>query len=141
VIPESVYRDRTEWGGVRWMIYWFQNDFMKWTTKKIKRYNRIAILLRTREGRCGEWANLFTAMMCSIGYHARLIVNPVDDHVWTEVYVCPMGWIHVDSTLLYPQCMNHPEVYLTSMYHTMKQVLAFSPAGVEDVTRKYGIQV
>lgn len=48
------------------------------------RYNDVNILLITRKGRCGEWANTFTLFSCAMGWDARFVVDK-SDHVWTEV--------------------------------------------------------
>lgn len=51
---------------------------------KFYRYNDITDLLRTRRGRCGEYANCFTFLCRCLDYDAR-IVHSFFDHVWTEV--------------------------------------------------------
>lgn len=48
------------------------------------RYTDPEVLLTSRRGRCGEWANLFTLLCRSLNYDARLVYD-VTDHLWTEV--------------------------------------------------------
>ena len=38
----------------------------------------------TREGRCGEWANAFGAILRSFDFHVRECHNVFADHVWVE---------------------------------------------------------
>lgn len=61
----------------------FVCDICKHTTNFI-RYQDPKILLKTRRGRCGEWANTFTLLCCSLGWDARIVYDCAD-HVWTEV--------------------------------------------------------
>lgn len=55
------------------------------------RYNDVAKLLGTRQGRCGEFANAFTFFCRCLDYDARLVIPSYSitlsgfDHVWTEV--------------------------------------------------------
>lgn len=53
-------------------------------TTEFSRFNDISQLLRTRKGRCGEFANCFTFLCRCLDYDARYVVASFD-HVWTEV--------------------------------------------------------
>ena len=60
------------------------------------RYNDPARLLRTRRGRCGEWANCFALVANALGFCCRWVLD-VTDHVWCEVWLPQMGrWVHAD---------------------------------------------
>lgn len=64
---------------------------------RFPRFNAPIKLLETRRGRCGEWANCFTAVCRAMGYDARFVVDNAD-HVWTEVYSeLENRWLHCDS--------------------------------------------
>ncbi|ELU37425.1 transglutaminase-like superfamily domain-containing protein [Rhizoctonia solani AG-1 IA] len=63
-------------------------------------------LMRTRIGRCGEWANLYTLFLRAVGLRARYafslhdlqLVWNKEDHVWNEYFSPGAGrWIHTDS--------------------------------------------
>ena len=51
------------------------------------RENDPLVILRTRTGRCGEFAILFTSIMLALGHHSRLMFTRGDDHLWNETYV------------------------------------------------------
>jgi peptide-N4-(N-acetyl-beta-glucosaminyl)asparagine amidase len=53
------------------------------------------MLLQTRRGRCGEWANAFTLFARALGYATRLVLD-YTDHVWTEIYHNGR-WTHCDA--------------------------------------------
>ena len=63
---------------------WFKKEFFKWTDDNITRHNDPLILLDTRVGRCGEWANCFGAILRSFDFHVRECHNVFEDHVWVE---------------------------------------------------------
>jgi hypothetical protein len=74
-------------------------------SRRFVRYTKVSKLLRTREGRCGEFAHLFYAIIRVLIHlkvkgweqvEARYVWNK-EDHVWVEVWsVEERRWVHVD---------------------------------------------
>ena len=99
------------------------------------RYNDVLKIAETRMGRCGEWSILFGAVLSSMSLQGR-IAHDYLDHCWNEVNL-DGRWIHVDSSLQYPDSFNHPYYYERNWKKKYLYVLAFSTDTVEDVTRRY----
>lgn len=59
------------------------------------RENDVLVLMRKRQGRCGELAILFTSFCIALGWRARLLFTRGDDHLWTEVEVAGK-WLPLD---------------------------------------------
>lgn len=103
-------------------------------TLEFHRYNDVAVLLRTRRGRCGEFANAFTFLCRCAGFEARLVVATFD-HVWTEVYsVAQRRWVHVDPS---DGVVDVPLMYQHGWKRQVDYVMAYSRFGVQDVTHRY----
>lgn len=103
-------------------------------TMKFHRYNDVAYLLKTRKGRCGEYANCFTFLCCALGYEARLVVATFD-HVWTEVYSeGQKRWLHIDPS---DNIIDAPLTYQYGWKRKIDYVTAYSKNGVQDVTFRY----
>mmetsp|Transcript_16053 Transcript_16053/g.40253 ORF Transcript_16053/g.40253 Transcript_16053/m.40253 type:complete len:1064 (+) Transcript_16053:731-3922(+) len=67
----------------------------KANTTTFPRYNKAGKLLETRQGRCGEYANLFGQFCRSAGFETRLVLD-WSDHLWTEVRLGD-SWVMADA--------------------------------------------
>nr|CAI5816884.1 unnamed protein product [Callosobruchus analis] len=98
------------------------------------RYKDLNILLETRKGRCGEWANTFTLCCRAMNWDARLVVDE-NDHVWTEVYsITQKRWLHCDAC---ENICDTPLIYETGWNKQISYVMAYSAEEVQDVTWRY----
>lgn len=101
---------------------------------RFARYNNPIKLLETRTGRCGEWANLFGAIINAVGYKVRFVDN-FEDHVWNEFYSEEeKRWIHVDSC---ENAFDKPLLYEQGWGRVMTFVMAYSASQATEVTPRY----
>ncbi|KAA0163130.1 hypothetical protein FNF31_02953 [Cafeteria roenbergensis] len=101
---------------------------------RFPRLNNPLHLLDSRNGRCGEWANTFTAICFALGFDARH-VHDSTDHVWTEVWSDGQArWLHVDSC---EQAIDRPLMYEAGWGKKLQWIVAVGRDEVVDVTRRY----
>ncbi|KPJ05643.1 Peptide-N(4)-(N-acetyl-beta-glucosaminyl)asparagine amidase [Papilio xuthus] len=101
------------------------------------RYNDVRNLLRTRRGRCGEWANCFALLCRALGYDTRHVFD-TNDHVWVEIFNLESGeWLHVDPC---EGMVDAPLVYSCGWGTRLAYVIAVSRDDVQDVTWRYTVK-
>lgn len=98
------------------------------------RFNDARKLLETRRGRCGEWAQAFTAIAAAAGLEVR-VAHDSTDHVWTEVWSeMHQRWLHADSC---EAACDEPLLYEKGWGKKLEYVVAVGVGSVSDVTRRY----
>ena len=101
---------------------------------RFARYNNVIKLLDTRTGRCGEWANCFTALCIALGHQARFVLDWTD-HVWTECYIdAEQRWVHLDPC---ENAYDTPKLYEKGWGKKLTYVLSFPNVEVVDTTARY----
>ena len=115
------------------------------------RFNQVSKILQTRDGRCGEYAQVMYQLVLALGWRARLVVD-FTDHLFVEVAL-PVGphpdapppepngtiavsgyrWVHLDPC---EAAVDHPKLYAEwGKTHTF--LIAFGDGRITDVTPTY----
>lgn len=106
-------------------------------TTTFPRYNSARKLFETRQGRCGEYANLFGLYCRSLGFETRY-VSDFTDHVWVECWSDRRStWLHADSC---EGKIDEPSMYEHGWGKKLNYIIAVSNEGgghVADVTGRY----
>ena len=98
------------------------------------RYNSVEKLLETRQGRCGEFANCFGAILAALEFDVRMVID-MSDHVWIEFWSDEKGrYVHVDPC---ENLIDKPFVYEEGWKKDYLWVIAIGAQQVQDVTKKY----
>jgi len=101
---------------------------------RFPRYNRPSQLLKSRNGRCGEFANCFCLILRALAFDARWVLD-FTDHVWVEVYVESLGRsVHMDCC---ERAFDAPLMYELGWRKKLTYVLSFSRYGMVDATPRY----
>jgi len=91
---------------------------------RFPRYNDPVVLLETRTGRCGEWANCFALICRAMNFEIRHVTD-WSDHVWLEVFSTAKNrWLHCDpcenkcdTPLLYERGWGKEIAYVIAVSH------------------------
>ncbi|ORX33678.1 hypothetical protein BD324DRAFT_639140 [Kockovaella imperatae] len=104
------------------------------TSRRFARYSTDRKLFQTREGRCGEWAQLFYAFLRHAKIRSRYVWADTD-HVWTEYWSPTLKhWVHADAC---EAAINQNMLYDKGWGKVLNLVIAVGADGFEDVTRAY----
>ncbi|TPX65907.1 hypothetical protein CcCBS67573_g07983 [Chytriomyces confervae] len=105
-------------------------------TSRFPRFNNVKRLMKTRKGRCGEWANLFTCFSIAMGFETRYVMD-YTDHVWCEFYSDTWKrWVHVDPCEG-SSALDQPLMYEVGWGKKLTYVFAVGEHEVVDVYRRY----
>jgi len=104
---------------------------------RFPRLNDPTALLRSRTGRCGEWANAFGLCAAALGFELRSITD-WSDHVWLEVRHPHAGarqrWLHCDPC---EAALDTPLLYEKGWGKALALIVATGPHEMVEVTRRY----
>lgn len=93
-------------------------------------------LLKTRKGRCGEWADCFVLILAAlIGVERVRYIWNFEDHVWSEYYsLTQKRWIHLDPC---EACFDEPLLYSDNWGKEMSWVIGLNHNYIIDLSKKY----
>ncbi|KAL0220601.1 hypothetical protein RCL1_000455 [Eukaryota sp. TZLM3-RCL] len=100
------------------------------------RHNSVVQIFEYKKGRCGEFAQAFTAFMRVLKFEARLVFD-FADHLWVEIFAQNFrqgNWTHVDPC---ENTFDKPLLYTNGWKKKLAVVLGFDYDRVVDVTRRY----
>lgn len=101
-------------------------------TSTFPRYNSARKLLETRQGRCGEFANLFGLYCRAVGFETRYCAD-FTDHVWVECLV-DGEWIMADAC---EGLIDKASMYEDGWGKDLSFVIGVTTDSVVDVTPRY----
>jgi len=88
-------------------------------------------------GQCEEFSRAGYAILASLGYTARYVLD-FTDHVWLEVQLPNktggMDWVHADPS---EGVLDSPLMYEKGWGKKLTMIFAFTPWAVEHVTHRY----
>jgi hypothetical protein len=103
-------------------------------TTRFARFNNPAHLLKTRRGRCGEFANAFCLLCRSLFLDAQYVLD-FTDHVWCEVWLpASQRFVHCDPC---ERALDTPLMYEAGWNKKLTHVISFSRYGVCDSLSRY----
>lgn len=106
--------------------------------QRFARYNHPLQLLRTRVGRCGEWANCFAGICVALNYDIRIVLES-GDHVWVEVRSeQQQRWLHCDPC---EQALDTPYMYEQGWNKSITYCFAVGFNEIQDVTWAYTMKI
>jgi len=98
------------------------------------RFNSPRALLKSKRGRCGEFANLFGTYCRALGFDTRYILD-FTDHVWVEVWsVRQQRWLHADSC---EGLIDRPNMYEQGWGKNLSYAVGATHDSVADVSKRY----
>jgi len=104
------------------------------TETTFPRYNSPRALLKSKRGRCGEFANLFGTYCRALGFDTRYILD-FTDHVWVEVWsVRQQRWLMADSC---EGLIDRPNMYEQGWGKKLSYAVGATHDSVADVSRRY----
>ena len=81
---------------------------------RFPRLNNPSVLLKTKKGRCGEFANVFCLICRALSFDTRYVLD-LTDHVWVEIWIPSLKrYVHADPC---EQTLDAPLMYKMINYN------------------------